>query len=762
VAGRGIRRAGKGRGRIAGVAIYYYAMSRVGRGGGKGVVASAAYLSRAQYRDEVHDRVYDERAHVHDERASAIAAASHYIGRKGRHGADRDPPLFEGLYGPPGAPDWTRGKENIERFWNEAERAENHPRAQLAESVIIGLPHELSLQQNVWVLQDHIREFTRQGRVVQLAIHAPDRAGDQRNLHAHLLVSTRGVDEHGMKPLKTKEQQERYLGRGDYLDHLRENWGHVANRHLARHGFEAGLDHRSHERQGSGREAHWHIGPGDMRKERQGRRTRFGDHNRAVTERNAEREAIGQEIGHLEAEIIELDKVRAERQKAEATRDGARSAGSEISREIAERNAERERQALDQEHEARHRETPLPRDRRVASGAERVQEAAESGDPDDWRRGLEQGAPETPGAAAQRPEAERGSEAPAPETTASDGRKGPRERGFFGRAAGALRRAGEAALDWIAPRVEAPEPPPAPVDRAAERAAKTAGQQRADQEKLLQMYARMNARLAPARANGRLYDRYRAERDAAWTERAAAEGEVRAWFAAHSDERHGVDEARFNAVKDSGLHSPARHEATRRLTEQQRTERAEMYGRRQQQLAEVRQAHPVPEWGEWLKREADKGDKEAGRLLALHQQRAAERGHTEEKIPLDEYYEAEREAGRLKQEAALREVAERIAGLADEQRRFYERRFAEEKIINPSGPLRHDSMMALMIRQRQDRAALAEQSRRERRVAKEKHPVLSWERFLEREAEAGDEDAERELKKRERRRQRERARGLGR
>jgi hypothetical protein len=669
------------------VAIYYYAMARVGRGGGKGVVASAAYLSRAQYRDEVHDRVYDERILVHDERASAIAAASHYIGRKGRHGADRDPPLFEGLYGPPGAPDWTRGKENIERFWNEAERAEKHPRAQLAESVIIGLPHELSLQQNVWVLQDHIREFTRQGRVVQLAIHAPDREGDQRNLHAHLLISTRGVDEHGMKPYKTKEQQERYMGRGDYLDHLRENWGHVANRHLARHGFEAGLDHRSYERQGSEREAHWHIGPGDMRKERQGRRTRFGDHNRAVTERNAERETIGQEIGHLEAEIIELAKVRAERQKAEATRDSARSAGGEISREISERTAERERQA--------------PGLRRGFGSLDQAQEAAESGDPDGGRRGLEQGAPETPGTAAQRPEAERGSEAPAPETTASDGRKAPRERGFLGRAAGALRRAGEAALDWIAPRVEAPEPPPAPVDRAAERAAQKAEQQRADQEKLLEMYARMNAGLAPARTNGRLYDRYRAEREAAWTERAAAE-------------------------------------------------------------SDVRQAHPVPEWGEWLKREADKGDKEAGRLLALHQQRAAERGHAEEKIPLYEYYEAEREAGRLKQEAALREVAERIAGLADEQRRFYERRFAEEKIINPGGPLRHDSMMALMIQQREARAALAEQSRRERRAAKEQNPVLSWDRFLEREAEAGDEDAERELKKRERRRQRERARGWGR
>lgn len=662
------------------MAIYYYALGgRVGRGLGKGAVASAAYLSRERYTDERTQTVHDYRAHANDDRAQAIAEASDYIGRKGRHGRDMDPPLFEGLYAPTEAPNWCRGKEQIEEFWNRAEAAEKHPRAQIAEKYIIALPHELNLQQNVWAIQDHLREFTREGRVVQLAIHAPDRGGDERNMHAHLLVSTRGVDEHGLKATKYREQGERFQNRGAYVEHLRENWAHVANRHLARHGHEARLDHRSYERQGIEHEAQWHVGPGDMRKERQGEHTRFGDHNRAVTERNAEREAIGREIRHLEAEIIELAQVRAERQKAaEATRDGARS-------------AERERQP--------------PGFRRGFGLLDQTQEAAESGDPDAWRRGLEQGAPETPGTAVQRPEAERASEASAPENAASDGQERGRERqqgrGIFGRVGAALRRAGEATLDWVAPRVEAPEPPQPAIDRAAERAVKKAEQQRADQEKLLQMYAEMNARLAPARANGRLYDRYRAEREAAWTERAAAEGEAR-------------------------------------------------------------QAHPVPEWDEWLKREADKGDKEAGRVLTLHQRRAAGQGYTEEKIPLHEYYEAEREAARLKQEAALREVAERIAGLADAQRRFYEQRFAEERIINPGGPLRHDSMMALMIRQRQNRAALADQSRRERRAARETNPVLSWEQFLEREAEAGDEDAERELKKRERRRQRERDRGLGR
>ena len=35
---------------------------------------------------------------------------------------------------------------------------------------------------------------------------------------------------------KAREQQERYLYRSQYVEHLRENWARVANRHLERTG----------------------------------------------------------------------------------------------------------------------------------------------------------------------------------------------------------------------------------------------------------------------------------------------------------------------------------------------------------------------------------------------------------------------------------------------------------------------------------------------------------------------------------------------
>jgi hypothetical protein len=103
-------------------------------------------------------------------------------------------------------------------------------------------------------------------------------------------ISLRGVDESGFRAEKAREQQERYLYRSQYVEHLRENWARVANRHLERHGHQASLDHRSYQCQGIDREPTLHMGPGDADRERRGQRTEIGDHNRAVEERNARRQ----------------------------------------------------------------------------------------------------------------------------------------------------------------------------------------------------------------------------------------------------------------------------------------------------------------------------------------------------------------------------------------------------------------------------------------------------------------------------------------
>src|SRR6516225_2306293 len=158
------------------MALFGYSMGeRVSRGRGQSAVRTAAYLARDCYEDQ-------RTGWVHDFRKSQIMEAADHIARAGRHAelGSRQEVLFLGLYAPEGAPDWCRGAENIERFWNAAEAAEKHGRAQVAERVIIALPHEFTLEHARWALQDHIREFTRQGRVVQLAIHSPQSPATMR------------------------------------------------------------------------------------------------------------------------------------------------------------------------------------------------------------------------------------------------------------------------------------------------------------------------------------------------------------------------------------------------------------------------------------------------------------------------------------------------------------------------------------------------------------------------------------------------------
>jgi hypothetical protein len=520
------------------VAIFSYSIGQqVSRGSSKGAVASAAYLSRECYYDERQRQSFDYREREPD-RGSEIAEASAYIGRSGRHGAEREAAVFVGLYAPKEAPEWCRGREHIEEFWNRLEAFEKHPRAQIAERIIIALPHELTLEQNTWLIQDHIREFTRQGRVVQVAIHAPEH-GDERNVHAHLLISTRGVNERGFNEFKTREQQERYLHRREYVQGLRERWEKIANRHLDRHGHEVRIDHRTLKDQGLDREPSLHVGPKAMAREREGIRTEIGSINRAIAERNAARERAHREIAEIEVELGQIRK---------RERGPAREA-------VQEQEAEREPAA-----------------------------------------------------------------APAPANTPSDAPQRGRARAFFGRAGRLVRDGFEATLDWIAPRVDEPEPqraePPA-QNREADRHhhRDPAADRAAQAQQLLELYQR-TWRTSPGRErHSKLFERYQAEREQVLEERKAAIAEINARLAAYDRELKDFYNLRFIQEKNSGLPGVLRHEAMELLIAQRRGDRKRQLALAAELRHAAREKHPLLTWQQWLEREAERGDKEAERAL---------------------------------------------------------------------------------------------------------------------------------------------------
>ena len=159
------------------------------------------------------------------------------------------------------------------------------------------LPHELTAQQREWLVKDFAREaFVRKGYAVDIAIHAPDKESDERNHHAHLMVTRRTLGADGFAANKdwTMNPQEQ-------LAEWREQWAHLANRHLERHGHEARIDHRSLKEQGIDREAGVHLGYAANEMAQRGAQSDRMDALKGVIARNDIRLEMKQLDGELRA-----------------------------------------------------------------------------------------------------------------------------------------------------------------------------------------------------------------------------------------------------------------------------------------------------------------------------------------------------------------------------------------------------------------------------------------------------------------------------
>jgi len=243
----------------------------VSRGKGQSLVRTAAYNSRSVLADERTGEVWDYR----------------YKGGL----------LAEGIMVNNQAPDWAR---NLGQLVNEVEHVEKRSDSQLAMNLDIALPHEQTLEQNRRLLTDFVREqFMRQGYAAHFAIHAPDPGGDDRNIHAHVLVTLRKIGPEGFAATKS-EQQERYRNLSDYTEKLRDAWEKLANRHLERNGIDARIDRRSLHDQGVEQEPQRHQGPTVTAMQRRGAVTYITEE---ITQRRQQAaDAKRQTIAELEAE----------------------------------------------------------------------------------------------------------------------------------------------------------------------------------------------------------------------------------------------------------------------------------------------------------------------------------------------------------------------------------------------------------------------------------------------------------------------------
>lgn len=185
------------------------------------------------------------------------------------------------------------------KLWNAVEAAEkSNPRALVMHEWEIALPHLLNAEQRKAAVREMAQFIAdRYGCVAMAAFHNPNRNGDQRNYHVHLMFTPRAIGPDGFSRAKFRNYSLRapeaeLAGRktgAEEIVFIKSQWAAIGNRHLERAGYSPTLDHRSYEDRGIPLEPQKHMGPNATAKERRGERTAKGDFNRAVRDRNQNR-----------------------------------------------------------------------------------------------------------------------------------------------------------------------------------------------------------------------------------------------------------------------------------------------------------------------------------------------------------------------------------------------------------------------------------------------------------------------------------------
>lgn len=93
------------------------------------------------------------------------------------------------------------------KLWNAVENVEKGATAQLARTYRVELPNEWSYELATEVMRDYVkRNFVDEGMCAQFAIHdSENKNTGQRNLHCHILLTMRGIDEEGKWMPKQKK-----------------------------------------------------------------------------------------------------------------------------------------------------------------------------------------------------------------------------------------------------------------------------------------------------------------------------------------------------------------------------------------------------------------------------------------------------------------------------------------------------------------------------------------------------------------------------
>ena len=120
------------------------------------------------------------------------------------------------------------------------EKVERRHDAQLAREIELALPAELTFNQNIELVREFVKvNFVDQGMIADVNIHTK-----KDNPHAHILLTTREVNENGFgKKVRAWNASSKLLA-------WREDWAKLQNQKLLICGHDIQVDHRSFDDRG--------------------------------------------------------------------------------------------------------------------------------------------------------------------------------------------------------------------------------------------------------------------------------------------------------------------------------------------------------------------------------------------------------------------------------------------------------------------------------------------------------------------------------
>jgi hypothetical protein len=230
------------------MAIYHMSIKNISRGKGKTAIAAAAYRAGTILTD-------------------AETGIKHNYTQKSEV-------VYSEIILPEHAP---AEYANRETLWNDVQKVETQSNARLAREWEVALPNELDLGQAKTLIYDFAGSLVKEGMCIDLAIHWID-----GNHHAHIMGTTRPIDENGKWGQKEKKAykldadgnkvpvidpktgkqkigargrkmwQRETVAANDWnkrgkVEEWRKRWADCCNKYLSQ---ERRIDHRSYERQG--------------------------------------------------------------------------------------------------------------------------------------------------------------------------------------------------------------------------------------------------------------------------------------------------------------------------------------------------------------------------------------------------------------------------------------------------------------------------------------------------------------------------------